>query len=38
MATILATPDFNPAKDADGNDIAFEATFTNGTIEYVRLL
>lgn len=38
MVTMLATLDFNLAKDADGNDITFEATFTNGSVEYVRLL
>ncbi|KAF8549304.1 cytochrome P450 [Imleria badia] len=30
MATMLATLEFNLAKDADGNDIAFEATFSWG--------
>ena len=38
MATMLATLDFNLAKDADGNDITFEATFVNGAIEYVQLV
>ena len=27
---MLATLDFNAAKDANGNDIEFEATFTSG--------
>ena len=30
IATLLATLDFNAVKDADGNDIEFEATFANG--------
>ncbi|KAI9570434.1 cytochrome P450, partial [Boletus coccyginus] len=30
VATMLATLDFNAAKDANGNDIEFEATFTSG--------
>ncbi|KAF8555769.1 cytochrome P450 [Imleria badia] len=30
IATMLATLDFNLAKVADGNDITFKATFTNG--------
>ncbi|KAF8555762.1 cytochrome P450 [Imleria badia] len=33
VATMLATLDFNLAKDADGNDIEFNATFTNGVID-----
>ena len=35
---MLATLDFNLAKDADGNDITFKATFTNGATEYVWIL
>ena len=27
---MLATLDFNPATDADGNDITFEAEYMNG--------
>ncbi|KAN0086143.1 Cytochrome P450 [Tylopilus felleus] len=34
IATMLATLDFNLAKDADGNDITFKATFTNGATEH----
>lgn len=34
---MLATLNFNLAKDADGNDITFKATFTNVVTEYVRL-
>jgi len=30
VATMLATMDFNAAKDANGDDIEFEATFTSG--------
>lgn len=30
VATMLATLDFNPLKDANGKDIEFEAEFTNG--------
>ena len=33
IATMLATLDFNLAKDADGNDITFEAVFVNGATE-----
>ena len=35
IVTMLATLDFNLAKDADGNDITFKATFTSGITEYV---
>ena len=34
--TMLATLDFNLAKDADGNDITFKATFKNGATQYVQ--
>lgn len=30
MATMLATFDFNPAKDTNGKDIEFEAKYMNG--------
>ena len=30
IVTMLATLDFNPPKDANGNDIEFEAKFMNG--------
>lgn len=30
IATMLATLEFNPAKDEDGQDVDFEPTFTNG--------
>lgn len=33
FATLLATLDFNLAKDADGNDITFTPTFTCGANE-----
>ena len=35
IATMLATLDFNLAKDVDGNDIEFKPTFSHGIIEYV---
>ena len=35
VATMLATLDFHLAKDADGNDITFKATFKSGITEYV---
>ena len=35
---MLATLDFNPAKDADGNDITFRATFASGMTMYVRVV
>lgn len=35
---MLATLDFSPAKDANGNNIVFEPTFTNGITEYVWIL
>lgn len=38
VATMLATLDFNLARDADGNDIMFKATFTSGATEYVSVL
>ena len=38
ISTMLATLDFNLAKDVDGNDITFKATFTHGGIRYVRLV
>ena len=36
--TMLARLDFNLAKDADGNDIAFKATFVDGATQYVRIV
>ncbi|KAN0086124.1 Cytochrome P450 [Tylopilus felleus] len=33
IATMLATLDFNLAKDVDGNDIEFKPTFSHGVIE-----
>ena len=30
VVTMLATLDFNPATDADGNDITFEAEYMHG--------
>ena len=30
VVTMLATLDFNPATDVDGNDITFEAEYMNG--------
>ena len=35
MVTMLATLNFNLAKDADGNDITFTATFVNGATQHV---
>lgn len=35
VVTMLAMLDFNLAKDADGNNVEFEATFMHGIIEYV---
>ena len=35
IVTMLATLDFNLAKDADGNDIKFKATFTLEVTRYV---
>ena len=35
---MLAPLDFNLAKDADGNDITFKATFVNGATECVRVV
>ena len=32
---MLATLEFDFAKDADGNDITFQPTFTNSITEYV---
>ncbi|KAF8549302.1 cytochrome P450 [Imleria badia] len=37
MATMLATLDFNLAKDARGNDITFKPTFTGGIISQPNL-
>ncbi|KAG6381871.1 cytochrome P450 [Boletus reticuloceps] len=34
IVTMLATLDFNAIKDANGNDIEFEAKFMNGLIHY----
>ena len=33
IATLLATLDFNGVRDADGNDIEFEAKFVNGVAQ-----
>ena len=38
IATMLATLDFNLAKDADGNDITFTPTFVNGISQYVHIV
>ena len=38
IVTMLATLDLNLAKDADGNDITFQATFVNGATECVRIV
>ena len=38
IVTMLATLDFNLAKDADGNEIPFKATFEGGPIEYVQIV
>ena len=38
IATMLATLDFNLAKDADGNDIMFQAVSSHGLSEYVRIV
>ncbi|KAF8545990.1 cytochrome P450 [Imleria badia] len=38
IATMLATLDFNLAKDADGNNIMFKATFATTMTMYVRLV
>ena len=38
MAAMLATLDFNFAKDADGNDITFGATFETGQLSVFSLL
>ena len=38
IMTMLATLDFNLTKDADGNDIAFKATFVNGVMQYVQIV
>ena len=35
---MLATLDFNLAKDEDGNDIPFKATFVNAINMYVRIV
>jgi cytochrome P450 len=34
VVTMLATLDFNPATDADGNDITFEAEYMNGVARH----
>lgn len=36
IATMLAALDFNAIKDANGNDIEFEAKFATGLSQYVR--
>ena len=38
IVTMLATLDFNLAKDADGNDIVFQAVFSHGLSEYVWIV
>ena len=38
IVTMLATLDFNLAKDADGNDIKFKATFTQELSLYVQIV
>ena len=37
MVTMLATLDFNLAKDADGKDVVFEAKYRYGLARYVVL-
>ena len=37
VVTMLATLDFNPATDADGNDIIFEAEYMNGATRCVAV-
>jgi len=32
IVTMLATLEFNAAKDEDGKDVVFEATFTSGLV------
>ena len=38
IATMLATLDFNLAKDVDGNDVTFKPTFTGGLSRYVQII
>ena len=38
MATMLATLDFNLAKDANGKDITFEAKYVYGLTRCVALI